>query len=265
MFWVGTSSTLRSSFASARRSSVFRPRHMTLHLGVASATNAGLPGAFSETVKVAVLGAGNFGTAMAQIAARQGHHVSLYARNQEQVNAINATRRNPLFFPEFELASSIVATSSVAESCANATLVVICIPAQSTPDFLAQHKDAIPADAILVVTSKGLYLKTKQLLSVPILEAIGRDQPLTFLSGPSFALELMKNAPSAVVRRQASAWPCCPLIRFPGCGCARIVPCRPRATAALDRGFPHLQLARYHWRATGRGAQESARDRCRHD
>ncbi|RHY29179.1 hypothetical protein DYB32_005368 [Aphanomyces invadans] len=191
---------------------------MTLHLGVASATNAGLPGAFSETVKVAVLGAGNFGTAMAQIAARQGHHVSLYARNQEQVNAINATRRNPLFFPEFELASSIVATSSVAESCANATLVVICIPAQSTPDFLAQHKDAIPADAILVVTSKGcrLYLKTKQLLSVPILEAIGRDQPLTFLSGPSFALELMKNAPSAVVRRQASAWPCCPLIRFPG-------------------------------------------------
>ncbi|ETV75491.1 hypothetical protein H257_10323 [Aphanomyces astaci] len=172
---------------------------MTLHLGVASATNAGLPGAFSETVKVAVLGAGNFGTAMAQIAARQGHQVSLYARNQDQVNAINTTRRNPLFFPEFELAPSIIATTSVEESCANATLVVICIPAQGTPDFLAQHKHSIPSDAILVVTSKGLYLKTKQLLSVPILEALGRDQPLSFLSGPSFALELMKNAPSAVV------------------------------------------------------------------
>ncbi|RHZ10872.1 hypothetical protein DYB26_011570, partial [Aphanomyces astaci] len=171
---------------------------MTLHLGVASATNAGLPGAFSETVKVAVLGAGNFGTAMAQIAARQGHQVSLYARNQDQVNAINTTRRNPLFFPEFELAPSIIATTSVEESCANATLVVICIPAQGTPDFLAQHKHSIPSDAILVVTSKGLYLKTKQLLSVPILEALGRDQPLSFLSGPSFALELMKNAPSAV-------------------------------------------------------------------
>ncbi|RHY88653.1 hypothetical protein DYB35_007630, partial [Aphanomyces astaci] len=105
---------------------------------------------------------------------------------------------NPLFFPEFELAPSIIATTSVEESCANATLVVICIPAQGTPDFLAQHKHSIPSDAILVVTSKGLYLKTKQLLSVPILEALGRDQPLSFLSGPSFALELMKNAPSAV-------------------------------------------------------------------
>ncbi|CAK4130389.1 unnamed protein product [Aphanomyces euteiches] len=172
---------------------------MTLHLGVASATNAGLPGAFNESVKVSVLGAGNFGTAMAQIAARQGHQVSLYARAPEVVDSINSTHHNPHFFPEIELLPNISATTSVHESCANATLVLICIPAQATPDFLAQNRDAIPTDAILVVTSKGLYLKTKQLLSIPILEAMGRDQPLSFLSGPSFALELMQNQPSAVV------------------------------------------------------------------
>ncbi|OQS01340.1 NAD-dependent glycerol-3-phosphate dehydrogenase [Achlya hypogyna] len=177
----------------------YQPSSMTLHLGVSSSTNAGLPSAFVEPVKIAVLGAGAFGTAMAQIAARQGHQVSFYARNTAQVDAINETHHNPQFFPEFELLPSIVATTDVGVACDGATLIIVCIPAQATPDFLAEHKDAIPRDAILVVTSKGLYLKTKQLLSEPILEAMGRDQPLSFLSGPSFALELMNNAPSAVV------------------------------------------------------------------
>jgi len=174
--------------------------NMTLHLGVASASNAGLPSEFVEPVKVAILGAGNFGTAMAQIAARQGHTVSLYMRKQEQVDAINATRHNPYFFPEFELLPKIQATHNVEEAVDGAELVICCIPAQGTPDFLLEYKDVIPKEAILVITSKGLYLKTKQLLSIPIIEALGRDQPLAFLSGPSFALELMKNAPSAVVR-----------------------------------------------------------------
>ena len=99
------------------------------------------------------------------------------------MNAINAEHRNPKVFPDFELPTSITATTSVAEACKGAKMILCCLPAQLTPDFLAQHKDAIDLDAILVVTSKGLYLKTKQLLSIPILEALERDQPLAFLSG----------------------------------------------------------------------------------
>ncbi|CAK4084397.1 unnamed protein product [Aphanomyces euteiches] len=166
---------------------------------IASSANADLPSTNVEQVKVGVIGAGNFGTAMAQIAARQGHQVVLYARNQSHVDTINLTHHNPQIFSDFELLPNIHATTSVKEACAGATLLIMAIPAQTTPTFLEEHRDVIPEDAILVVTSKGLYLKTKQLLSVPILAALGRDQPLSFLSGPSFALELMKNQPSAVV------------------------------------------------------------------
>ncbi|CAK4678095.1 hypothetical protein LEN26_010271 [Aphanomyces euteiches] len=175
---------------------------------IASSANAGLPSTNVEQVKVGVIGAGNFGTAMAQIAARQGHQVVLYARNQSHVDTINLTHHNPQIFSDFELLPNIHATTSVKEACAGATLLIMAILAQTTPTFLEEHRDVIPEDAILVVTSKGLYLKTKQLLSVPILAALGRDQPLSFLSGPSFALELMKNQPSAVVRRRLtiSSW-----------------------------------------------------------
>lgn len=163
------------------------------------ATHAGLPSAEVEKVKVAVLAAGAFGMAMATIAARRGHGVVIYAREADTVNAINTTRHNPKVFPSHELLLQISATTSVVDATRDAKIVIVCLPAQLTPDFLARYKDAIPSDALLVVTCKGLYLKTKQLLSVPILEALDRDQPLCFLSGPSFAQELMDNAPTAVV------------------------------------------------------------------
>ncbi len=76
----------------------------------AGTTNAGLPSTSKELVKVAVLGAGNFGTAMAQIAARSGHTVSLYSRDRAQVDAINTTHRNPRYFSDFILPESISAT-----------------------------------------------------------------------------------------------------------------------------------------------------------
>ena len=162
-------------------------------------TNAGLPSENHDAVKVAVLGAGAFGTAMATIAARNGHEVVIYARDAAQVDSINTKHCNPRYLSEFELSSNIKATTDVAEAMKDAVLVIHCIPAQHTPDFLAKYKNELPVDAILCSTSKGLYLKTKQLLSEPILEALGRDQPLAFLSGPSFAVELMQKMPSAVV------------------------------------------------------------------
>lgn len=100
-----------------------------------------------------------------------------------QVDGINKNHRNPKIFSEHMLLPSISATTSVEDATKDAKIVIVCLPAQLTPDFLARHRDHIPKDAILVITCKGLYLKTKQLLSIPILEALGRDQPLTFLSG----------------------------------------------------------------------------------
>ena len=168
-------------------------------MGEAGKQHANLPSVLPNSVKIGVLGAGSFGTAMATCAARQGHTVFLYARDENQVKIMNTTRKNPKHLSDFELLPNITATSSVREAVSGCTVILHCLPAQTTPAFLAQYASVIPEDAILCSTSKGLFLETKQLLSVPILKALGRDQPLAFLSGPSFAIELMQKMPTCVV------------------------------------------------------------------
>lgn len=158
-----------------------------------------LPSEKPSRIKIAVLGAGAFGTSMATICARNGHDVVLYARSQKQVDSINTAHCNPNYLSDFTLLPNIVATTSIEKALMDVTLILHCLPAQMTPNFLKCHRDVIPPHAILVSTSKGLYLETKELLSDAMLRALGRDQPLAFLSGPSFAIELMKNTPSMVV------------------------------------------------------------------
>lgn len=166
-----------------------------------SHSNAGMPEEHTEILKIGVLGSGAFGTSMATVAARRGHRVYLWGRDEAQVQAICETRRNPKYgLDEFELLENIQATSSLAETCEGADVLMLCLPAQRIPAFLQEHKDLIEKKTILCNTAKGLYVPTKQLLSDAILEAMDRpEQPYAVLSGPSFAVEIMRNAPTAVV------------------------------------------------------------------
>lgn len=164
-----------------------------------AAAEAGETPLSQPSVKIAVLGGGSFGTAMATCAARNGHSVMIYVRDPAQAESINVGHRNSKYLTEFELLPQITSTTSVAEAVDGAALILSALPAQLTPNFLAEHKDTIPPDVVFCSTSKGLYLPTKQLLSEAIHAALGRPQPLAFLSGPSFAIEIMKGYPTAVV------------------------------------------------------------------
>jgi glycerol-3-phosphate dehydrogenase len=64
---------------------------------------------------------------------------------------------------------------------------------------LIEHKDLIDPQVLILNTAKGLYLKEKKLLSEAVIEALGRQQPYALLSGPSFAKEMMRDMPTAVV------------------------------------------------------------------
>lgn len=163
--------------------------------------NAGMPGEYTQSIKIGVLGAGAFGTSMATVAARRQHKVLLWGRDEAQVQAIHETRRNPKYGMEvFELPENVQATTSLEETCKDADVLMLCLPAQRIPDFLKEHKDLVDRKTILCNTAKGLYVPTHQLLSDAILEAMDRpDQPYAVLSGPSFAAEIMHNMPTAVV------------------------------------------------------------------
>ena len=152
------------------------------------------------TGHVAILGAGSFGTAVATIATRNGHSVVIYCRNAEQVASINEMHRNPRRLSEYELSPLIRATTDFSAAVTGAMLMVHCIPAQMTPAFLSAHAHEIPRDVPLVSTAKGIVVETMELMSEAIPRVLGAPlPPLAYMSGPSFAKEMMLGHPMALV------------------------------------------------------------------
>ena len=149
--------------------------------------------------KVCVLGGGNFGTAMAFLAASKSHSVRWYCRDATQAAAISSTRRNPRYLSDIELPEGLHATADVAEALQGADLVISALPAQATPHFIEKHRGDIPSNAIFCCTSKGLYLEEGCFLSEAMLRAFQRPQTLAFLSGPSFARQICERHPTALV------------------------------------------------------------------
>ena len=103
------------------------------------------------------------------------------------------------YLSDFELPANVSATTDLAEAMAGVQLIIHALPCQKTPEWFAEHRDAIPSDVLICSTVKGLFLPTKQLIGHAILEALGREQPIAFLSGPSFSIEIMKDYPTSVV------------------------------------------------------------------
>jgi len=173
------------------------------HEGAAadSAAAGRVPDELPAETRVAVIGMGAFGTAVAVLAARKGHEVRVFARDAAQRDAINSTHRNPnaKTLEKFDLSHRIVAVASVEEACAGASIVMHALPAQKTPDFIRENRSHIPSDAVFCSAAKGLYFAKKCLLSEAMLEAFGREQPLAVLSGPSFAKQIVQEFPTVVV------------------------------------------------------------------
>ncbi len=83
-----------------------------------------------DKVKIAVIGGGAFGTAMCTMAARAGHEVHLYVRDESQAETLNRTRKNPKYLSEFQLPETITASTDLISVLQGAILVILSIPAQ---------------------------------------------------------------------------------------------------------------------------------------
>eukprot|EP00947_MAST-08B_sp_MAST-8B-sp1_P000967 g967.t1 len=156
----------------------------------------------SSGKKICVLGAGSYGTAIAVVSTFNGHSVTMYVRSEDQAKAINETHKNPKRFTDFELPAAITATTDFAAAVADAVVIVHAVPAQNTPAFIAKHAALFPAGVPVVSTSKGIHVASHQLMSEAIPGALGdrkADVPLAYLSGPSFAKEMIAAHPMSVV------------------------------------------------------------------
>lgn len=147
--------------------------------------------------RVAVLGGGAWGTALALAMLRAGHDVRLYARDAETVAAI-ARGENPRYLPGIMIEPGIAATSGMAEALDGADCVLAVTPAQSLRDVLATARNHVPQGAPLVLCAKGIERGTGALLSAIVEESLP-DNPVAALSGPSFASDVARGLPTAVV------------------------------------------------------------------
>ncbi|MEZ5744605.1 MAG: NAD(P)H-dependent glycerol-3-phosphate dehydrogenase [Sphingomonadaceae bacterium] len=142
---------------------------------------------------VGVIGAGAWGTALAQSLASDGSPVRLWAREAELVEEINARHTNSLFLPSAELSPQISATSDLAEMAELAVLLVV-VPAQFLGSVLA---DLPPARRDLVLCAKGIEAGSGRLMA-DVAAACAPGAEIAVLSGPTFAHEVAAGLPTAV-------------------------------------------------------------------
>jgi glycerol-3-phosphate dehydrogenase (NAD(P)+) len=147
--------------------------------------------------RIAIIGAGAWGTALSQVLADAGRSISLYARAPELTEAINGYGQNETYLSGIFLNNNIRATSDIAAAVKEADIVLLATPTQFTRSVLTQLKPHLPPHVPLVSCAKGIEIATGKLLSEVAAEIIPAA-PYAVLSGPTFAYEVAKGLPTAV-------------------------------------------------------------------
>ncbi len=151
-------------------------------------------------MKVAVLGAGSWGTALALILDQNGHQVTCWSFEREDIANIQNTGENKRFLPGVRIPTSIVVTHSLDECLSRAELTVVAVPSQAVRSVLEQIKPIIRKETVWVSVAKGIEKNTLLRVSEVLHQAAGIPiDKIAVLSGPSHAEEVSRNIPTAVV------------------------------------------------------------------
>ncbi|MGH7646300.1 MAG: 2-dehydropantoate 2-reductase N-terminal domain-containing protein, partial [Gemmatimonadales bacterium] len=136
------------------------------------------------------MGAGSWGTALADLLARKGLGVTLWAREPEVVDSINRQHVNSVFLPGAPLAPSLAASGALAEAVRGALVVVSAAPSHAVRAVMTSAAAAVGERALVVSVSKGLEGGTLKTMSRVLADVLGPRVTPAVLSGPSFAQEV---------------------------------------------------------------------------
>jgi glycerol-3-phosphate dehydrogenase (NAD(P)+) len=150
--------------------------------------------------KVAVLGAGSWGTTFAKILADGGSDVAIWARRPELAREISQSKRNSDYLPGINLPRHVWASSRLPEVLDGVEQVYISVPSQSLRENLRIVRELIPSDALVISLMKGVEKGTGSRMSEVIRHELGIDADrVAVASGPNLALEIAKEQPTAAV------------------------------------------------------------------
>ncbi|GAB4173483.1 MAG: NAD(P)H-dependent glycerol-3-phosphate dehydrogenase [Rhodocyclaceae bacterium] len=147
--------------------------------------------------RVAIIGGGSFGSAMACVLRRLGHEVLVWAREAEVVAAINDRGVNATFLPEVALERGVRATADLAEATSGRDFILTAVPAQHLREIAVRMRPSLPGATPVVSCSKGIERGSHALMP----EVMAQELPqavVAVLSGPSFAREIAADLPCGV-------------------------------------------------------------------
>lgn len=150
--------------------------------------------------KIAVMGAGSWGTAFALVLADAGNEVKLWGRRPELCEEINSRHESSDYLPGVTLPDAISATDDPAEALVDREAVVLAVPSQQLRANLQSWSEHIPGEALLVSLMKGIELGTHKRMSEVIAEITGAEpERIAVVTGPNLAREIANREPAASV------------------------------------------------------------------
>jgi glycerol-3-phosphate dehydrogenase (NAD(P)+) len=149
--------------------------------------------------RVAIVGAGAWGTAISIVLGRQNRHaVRLWARERDVYQSISNTRRNALFLPDYAIPDSVEPATDLVNAVAQAEIIVSAVPSQHCRAIFEQLAAYLRPGILVVSATKGLEQATLLRMTEVITAVIGNSCPVGALSGPTFASEVARGDPTAL-------------------------------------------------------------------
>ncbi|HEY6122234.1 MAG TPA: NAD(P)H-dependent glycerol-3-phosphate dehydrogenase, partial [Pyrinomonadaceae bacterium] len=151
--------------------------------------------------RIAVIGAGSWGTALGILASRSGNSIRMWARSESVVRMINCDHLNSAYLPGVSLPEQVTATTEFNHALEDADLVILAAPSHATRLILELMAAHLPSKTIIVSATKGIEVETGKRISEVVTEVLGEAYSNTFvcISGPSFAKEVVTGHPTAIV------------------------------------------------------------------
>lgn len=151
-------------------------------------------------MNIGVIGAGSWGTTLADLLAKQGHSVMLWAYEQDLVDRMQQTHMNDLYLPSFTLDNNLSFTSDLVEAVSGREMLLLVSPSQVMRTVLQEAEPHIATDTLLVSAAKGVENSTLMIMSEVIEEVLPAEKcrRIAYLSGPTFAREVAAEIPTAL-------------------------------------------------------------------
>ena len=197
---IAADATKEPSLVDAQQSDASRPEPepMDYYAGTE------IPELGEKTHRIAVIGNGSFGTAMANLLVYNGHEVTLYGRNKAALDAMKETRMNDKYLPYVILSDRIKYTNNIRNALRGKDIVVFAVPAQKFRQVSSKAAQYLEEGAVVVNLAQGIEKKTLKRMSEVAEETIPAARYVA-LSGPTHAEEIVRNTPAGIVAASKDA------------------------------------------------------------